>query len=234
MNILIVEDEAPAARRLRRLVTAELGLEIDDIAVADNLDVAQQIIRETRIDLLLLDLDLSGLDGFDVLRATGAKKPATVIVSANIDRALDAFDHDVVDFVAKPVSAERLSRALARVREAQSGEMRLIVRAQGRTDIIPASLIVRISGAGDYIEIATTGGHIYLHDDRLEVLEKRLPPSFLRVHRSYIVNMAYALQLRTMDRDRRVLVMRNGEEIPVSRRRMSATRAALETLAASR
>jgi two-component system, LytTR family, response regulator len=234
MNILIVEDEAPAARRLRRLVAAELGLEIDDIAVADNLDTAQQIIRETRIDLLLLDLDLSGLDGFDVLRATGAKKPATVIVSANIDRALDAFDHDVVDFVAKPVSAERLSRALARVREAQSGEMRLIVRAQGRTDIIPASQIVRISGAGDYIEIATTGGQIYLHDDRLEALEKRLPPSFLRVHRSYIVNMAYALQLRTMDRDRRVLVMRNGEEIPVSRRRMSATRAALETLATSR
>lgn len=234
MNILIVEDEAPAARRLRRLVAADLGLEIDDIAVADNLDVAQQIIRETRIDLLLLDLDLSGLDGFDVLRATGAKKPATVIVSANIDRALDAFDHDVVDFVAKPVSAERLSRALARVREAQSGEMRLIVRAQGRTDIIPASQIVRISGAGDYIEIATTGGQIYLHDDRLEALEKRLPPSFLRVHRSYIVNMAYALQLRTMDRDRRVLMMRNGEEIPVSRRRMSATRAALEALAASR
>jgi two-component system, LytTR family, response regulator len=228
MNILIVEDEAPAARRLRRLVAAELGLAIDDIAVADNLDDAQQIISETRIDLLLLDLDLSGLDGFDVLRATGADRPATVIVSANIDRALDAFDHDVVDFVAKPVSAERLSRALDRVREARSGEMRLIVRAQGRTDIVPVSMIVRFSGAGDYTEIATTGGLSFLHDDTLEVLEKRLPPSFLRVHRSYIVNMAHALQLRVMDRERRVLVMNNGEEIPVSRRRMRATKLALE------
>ncbi len=234
MKILIVEDEAPAARRLRRLVAAELAVDIDDIAVAESLDIAQRLIRETKIDLMLLDLDLSGHDGFEILRAAATDQPATVIVSANIDRALDAFDHDVVDFVPKPVSAERLSRALARVREARSGEMRLIVRAQGRTDIIPISLIVRFSGAGDYIEISTASGQCFLHDDTLEVLEKRLPASFLRIHRSYIVNMAHAHQLRVIDRDRRVLVMNNGEEIPVSRRRMRATRIALETLAAPR
>lgn len=228
MNILIVEDEAPAARRLRRLVAADLKIDPNVIAVVDTLDAARQYIAERRVNVLFLDLDLSGRDGFELLQAARTDIIATVIVSANVHRAVDAFDHNVVDFVAKPVSATRLSRALARAREARSGEMRLVVHSQGRTDIIPASKIVHISGAVDYVEVFVETDQSFLHNEKLDILEKSLPASFVRAHRSHIVNMSHVIQLRVLGRDQHALLTASGKEIPVSRRRARAVRTALE------
>lgn len=230
MRVLIVEDEAPAARRLRRLVAADLAVDPDDIAIADTLEKARQFIAGGHTDLLLLDLDLSGRDGFDVLRGICSAAPPTIIVSANTDRAVAAFDHEVIDFVAKPVSAERLSRALARAKDARAGEARLVIRAQGRTDIVPIGVIVRLSGAGDYVEVTTAGGQTYLHDEKLNILEKRLPPSFMRVHRSHIVNMVHVAQLRHLERGRRIIITHDGGEIPISRRRVNAVSTAFASI----
>ncbi len=233
MNVLIVEDEAPAARRLRRLVSAELGIESEDIWLADNLDSACRILAEKTVELLLLDLDLSGHDGFEALRGEETNPPATVIVSANIDRALEAFDHDVVDFVSKPVSEQRLARALTRAREARSSEMRLIIRSLSRTEIIPIVTIVRISGADDYVEVATTDGRCLLHYDRLDKLERQLPSMFIRTHRSHIINMTQALRFVTAGQGGPMMIMQNDDEIPISRRRIRTVKNAFSKLASS-
>lgn len=227
MNVLIVEDEAPAARRLRRLVANELAIDADDIVLADSLDKACQCLAESSVELLLLDLDLSGRDGFEALRSVGVNHPATVIVSANVDRALEAFDHDVIDFVSKPVSAERLSRALTRVREARSEEMRLVIRSLGRTDIIRVSDIVRFAGADDYVEVVTTGGRSLLHYDRLDKLERQLPPSFVRTHRSHIINTQQVLQLLVIGRGQHAVETSDNQHVPVSRRRLRTVKKAL-------
>ncbi len=224
MNVLIVEDEAPAARRLRRLVANELAMDIDDIVLADTLDKACRCLAETPIELLLLDLDLSGRDGFEALRSVGENQPATVIVSANVDRALEAFDHDVIDFVSKPVSAERLSRALNRVREARSEEMRLMIRSLGCTEIVQVSNIIRFAGADDYVEVVTTDGRSLLHYDRLDKLERQLPPSFVRTHRSHIINTHQVLQLRAIGRGQYVMETSDDQQIPISRRRLRAVK----------
>ncbi len=232
--MLIVEDEAPAARRLRRLVCSELSLDTDQCTLVDNLPDAARILAERHFDLLLLDLDLSGRDGLELLRTARSEPVAAVIVSANVDRALDAFDHDVVDFVAKPISAERLSRALARARERRAGEMRLVIRSLGRTDILPVRQVVRIAGADDYAEVTVSDGATYLHSETLDVLEKRLPPTFVRVHRSHLVNLEYVSQVRTLGSGRHCLVTRDEQEIPVSRRKWSGVREAVERFSGER
>lgn len=227
MKILIVEDEAPAARRLRRLVAAELTLDPDSILLIDNIQEAKAYLEQTAVDLLLLDLDLSGRDGFELLQNSGVSQSATIIVSANVDRALEAFDQEVVDFVPKPVSTERLSRALIRAREADKGEQRLTIRSQGKTDIIEVRTISHVSGADDYVEVVTVTGDRLLHYDRLEAMEKSLPVDFLRVHRSHIVNMKHVVKMQNMGDRQRLLITIDGSEVPVSRSNVKRVLAAL-------
>lgn len=224
MNVLIVEDEAPAARRLHRLVAAELRIKSNEITIIDNLSAANQHIAQHHVDLLLLDLDLSGHDGFDTLRNIKKTQPVTIIVSANVDRALEAFDHQVVDFVSKPVSAPRLSQALNRALEARSEDMRLVIRSLGRVDVVVVSRIVRLSGADDYVEIMTNDGRCLLHSDRLDALERNLPPSFIRTHRSHIVNMEYVTQLLVTGKNQQVVVTSLGEQVPISRRKLGSVK----------
>jgi two-component system response regulator LytT len=223
MNVLIAEDEAPAARRLERLVRDRLGDRVTRIAVASTVEAARAARAASRIDLLLLDLNLNGADGFSLLDT--AVRPCTIVVSANSSRAIDAFDHAVIDFVAKPVSAERLGlaidRALDRTTARAPGQASLAVRSAGRIDLAPFAEIVALSGADDYVEVVLADGRRFLHDTRLNDLERRLPPGFVRVHRSHIANTAHLRAIRTLANRRRMLELAGGAQIPVSRRRLA-------------
>ena len=223
MNVLIAEDEAPAARRLERLVRDRLGDRITGIAVAATVEAARTALAASRIDLLLLDLNLNGADGFSLLDA--AVRPRTIVVSANSSRAIDAFDHAVIDFVAKPVSAQRLGlaldRALDRTTARTPGQTSLAVRSAGRIDLAAFADIVALSGADDYVEVVLADGRRLLHDTRLNDLERRLPPGFVRVHRSHIANTAHLRCIRTLANRRRMLELAGGARIPVSRSRLA-------------
>jgi DNA-binding LytR/AlgR family response regulator len=223
MNVLIVEDEAPAARRLERMVRAHLDKRIETLSLASTLEAARAELASRRTDLLLLDLNLNGADGFSLLEAD--VRPPTIVVSANSSRAIDAFDHAVIDFVAKPVSAERLAIALDRAIERQAartpGHASLAVRSAGRIDLAAFADIVSLSGADDYVEVALRDGRRFLHDTRLQELEQRLPPAFLRVHRSHICNTAY-IEALTHSGGRGLLQLKGGISLPVSRSRLSA------------
>jgi two-component system response regulator LytT len=223
MNVLIAEDEAPAARRLERLLRDRLGERVTHIAIAFTVETARAALAASRIDLLLLDLNLNGADGFSLLDT--AVRPRTIVVSANSSRAIDAFDHAVIDFVAKPVSAERLSlaidRALDRTTVRAPGQASLAVRSAGRIDLAPFADIVALSGADDYVEVILADGRRFLHDTRLNDLERRLPPGFVRVHRSHIANTAHLRAIRTLANRRRMLELAGGAQIPVSRSRLA-------------
>lgn len=228
MNVLIAEDEAPAARRLERMVRESLGQRIGDLTVASTVEAASTALASSRVDLLLLDLNLNGADGFSILNS--AHRPPTIVVSANCSRAIDAFDHAVIDFVAKPVSAERLGKALDRALDRSfrpPGQASLAVRSAGRIDLAAFTDIVALSGADDYVEVVLADGRRFLHDTSLQDLERRLPPGFVRVHRSHIVNAAHVRNVRTLPGRRRTLELVGGAEIPVSRSRTAAVAALL-------
>jgi len=222
MNVLIAEDESPAARRLERLVREQLGDRLTGIAVAATVDAARAALAASRIDLLLLDLNLNGADGFSILDA--GPRPRTIVVSANSSRAIDAFDRAVVDFVTKPVSPERLATALSRVTEdgpaSTPGKATLAVRSAGRIELAAFADIVSLSGADDYVEVSLADGRRFLHDTSLRDLELRLPAGFVRVHRSHIANTAHLRAIRTLPGRRRVLDLSGGACVPVSRNRL--------------
>jgi len=226
MNVLIVEDEAPAARRLERMVRERLAPRTVALTVANTVETARQTLDSTIVDILLLDLNINGADGFSILDSV--RRPPTIVVSANASRAIDAFDHAVIDFVAKPVSADRLAIALDRALDRSTVRSpSLAVRSAGRIDLAAFADIVALSGADDYVEVILADGRRFLHDTSLGDLERRLPAGFVRVHRSHIVNAAHVRSIRTLPGRRRVLGLTGGAEIPVSRSHAAAVSALL-------
>lgn len=229
MNVLIAEDEAPAARRLERLVRERLGARLTVLVIAATIEDATAALAASRIDLLLLDLNLNEVDGFSLLDAP--KRPRTIVVSANSSRAIDAFDHAVVDFVTKPVSPDRLAIALDRALDSSPvrtpGKATLAVRSAGRIHLAAFADIVSFCGADDYVEVVLADGRRFLHDTRLRDLELRLPPGFVRVHRSHIANTTHLKAIRTLPGQRGVLDLSGGTSVPVSRNRLRKVKSLL-------
>jgi DNA-binding LytR/AlgR family response regulator len=210
MRIAIVEDEAIIARRLERMVRGIVGEATID--VASSFDAALQLTRAP-IDLLFLDLNLHGRDGFALLEEAAAARFQTVVVSAHHDQALRAFEYGVTDFVAKPWSEERLRRAIERVRGGRTSAARTLMVRKGRElRAVAVDDIDTIRGADDYSELHLRDGSLHLHAKSLSALETLLPDSFLRVHRSWIVNLARVRGTRSD-----AVVMQSGAVIPVGR-----------------
>lgn len=216
MRIAIVEDEAVVARRLERMVRDIVGGE-SAIELAPTFGAALDLVRGRTLDLLFLDLNLNGRDGFRLLEEAVAAPFQTVVVSAHHEQALRAFEYGVTDFVAKPWSEARLRLAIERVtkREPRGGTKRLVVRKGRDTRSIDVAQIVYVRGADDYSEIRLADGTSHLHEKSLTALEAVLPAGFVRVHRSYIVNIARARGLRHADRP--VIVLDDGTLIPIGR-----------------
>lgn len=220
MRLLLVEDEASAMRRLMRLVREHLG---DNALLTgvDNAAAAIERLGDAAFDGVLLDLNLNGRNGFEVMQAVG--ETPCIVVSAYADRSLEAFDHAVMDFVPKPIVPARLAKALDRLATTGAGPRRssLIVRIAGRTEIVDCDQVLRIQGADDYAELVTIDGRHLLHDGSLALLERRLPPHFIRTHRSHIVNVIHVRALVRQDAGVSIR-LDCGEFAPVSRRRLPA------------
>jgi len=211
MRIAIVEDEAIIARRLERMVREIVGTAT--VSHATTFDDAMRVTR-TPLDLLFLDLNLNGRDGFRLLEEAAASNFQTVVVSAHHEQALRAFEYGVTDFVAKPWTEERLRRAIERVRGRESSNAKTLVVRKGRElRAIAVADIVFIRGADDYSELHLADGSVHLHEKSLTALESLLPETFLRVHRSYIANLA---RIRGIRGGTGALMM-DGTVVPVGR-----------------
>ena len=234
MRVLIVEDEAPAHRRLRRLVQTTLGYEHSLIEVAESLRDAQRLLDGMTWDVVLLDLDLSGRDGFELVgRFPSASPTQIIVVSAYPQRAIEAFEHAVVDFVRKPVSASRLAQALGRVRRELVGDAApaLVVRRRGSVELVRVERVLYASGADDYVELHLDDGRCVLHDETLDELEDQCASDFMRVHRSHLVNLRHVARLVSVDAESRQVELTGGLTLPVSRRRYAMVEERVRTFA---
>jgi two-component system response regulator LytT len=210
VRIAIVEDEAVVARRLERMVREIVS--DATIEIAPSFDAALEATRSP-LDLLLLDLNLNGRDGFGLLEEAAASRFQTVVVSAHHEQALRAFEYGVTDFVAKPWTEERLRRAIDRTRaQAPSPARTLVVRKGRELRTIAVADVVFVRGADDYAELHLADGSVHLHEKSLTALESLLPDSLVRVHRSYIASLTRVACVRA-----RALVMTSGSVVPVGR-----------------
>jgi two-component system, LytTR family, response regulator LytT len=223
MRLLIAEDEPVIARRLERLSRKILEDRVDTLRVAPSFSSAQSLLAEQPFDVVFLDLNLDGADGMELLRAAVAGSFHTIVVSANVDRAVDAFAHGVLDFVPKPFTEVRLAQALARVKAtatlAPFATQLLAVRKLGRIELVRIEDVLFARGAGAYSELVLESGRVELHDKSLERLEAILPPVFARIHKSYLVRMSAIRALHAQEGSHYEAELRTGLRLPVGRQR---------------
>lgn len=221
MRILIVEDEALVAKRIERLTRQILGNKISAITIQSTLTGASVYISENQIDLLLLDLNLSGKNGFEILQQITAESFHTIIISANADRALEAFEYGVLDFVGKPFTVERLQKAFARYENIDKNSSYhtkyLSIKKGDKLHLIDIEKVIFIKGSGVYSEINTTGNESLLHNKSLNNLDSILPSYFVRIHKSFLINLRFASHFKVYGAGRYEVIMKTNEALPVSR-----------------
>lgn len=233
MDILIVEDEALAARRLERMTAELLGAAAGSLTIKSSLAGAEEHLAGHRADLVLLDLNLNGASGFELLSCMAAGSFHTIVVSASLDQAVKAFEYGVLDFVPKPYDRERLKKAFDRLRSAvpaPSPGMRLLaVKNLGAVRLIPVESVRFFKGADDYVELHLTNGTLELYAKSMESLSRLLPPTYCRIHKSYMVNLLDAKEISVHGGGKYELELRDGTLLPVSRTHYQAIRARLES-----
>ena len=202
------------------MVREILGDRAGSVAVKESLADAGEYLFEKPIDLLLLDLNLNGEDGYDLLKLAAAGSFQTIVVSANSDRAIEAFQYGVVDFVAKPFDLERLRLALDRASVKGPGQAPakfLSIRKHGKVELVPVENIAYLQGAGDYVEVHMSDGRMELHSKTLETLAGLLPPHFERIHKSYIADMRAMKGIVLQGSGKYAMETNSGRLVPISR-----------------
>lgn len=223
MNILIIEDEQVIAKRLLRMTKAYFGKELDLIDHCDSLANGLNYIEQNKIDLLLLDLNLNGENGFDVLQNVLSRSFHTIIVSAYKDKAIEAFEYGVLDFVPKPFSQQRLNQALSRTVQDSPPELKnqgikfLSIVKSGHQHLIEIEKLKYIKGARVYTEIFLQNGSKEIHNKSLDTLVQLLPPNFERIHKSYIVDIKQVIELNAESGGKYTAILKSGDQLPVSR-----------------
>ncbi|WPB79979.1 LytTR family DNA-binding domain-containing protein [Archangium violaceum] len=229
MRVLIVEDEPMAARRLERLCQELLDPGSPPPLVRASLAEAREVLAERTVELVLLDLNLSGEDGFRLLEEAAAGSFHTVVVSASADQALRAFEFGVLDFVAKPYTRERLAKALTRVQGRAAAPLRILsVRKGGGIVRVPLESVAYIQGAGDYAELVLRDGRTELSEKSLERLEALLPTDFVRIHRSYLIPLQEVVRLVSQEGSRTAVELKSGTQLRVGRSRVKALKELLD------
>jgi DNA-binding LytR/AlgR family response regulator len=223
MKVLIIEDEARIAWQLERMTRRHFEENISAISVCDSLQKGLAYIAANQIDLLLLDLNLNGENGFNMLETMVAGSFHTIIVSANTDKAITAFAYGVLDFVPKPFDESRLTQAFKKLSvnaAKNTSEIKyLAIKKAGNIQLVPIGDLDYIKGSGIYSELHLSNGKKELHDKSLEALEQLLPGSFVRIHKSYIILFSHAERIMIEPGSKYQLLLRNGETLPIGRSR---------------
>mgnify|MGYP000116422428 CR=1 FL=1 len=219
-RILIVDDDPTARTHLERLLK-ELGQ--DQVETAENAYALLDRIRDSPPEVVFLDIRMPGLSGLDALRALNAlpQRPRVVLVSAFDEHALEAFEAAAFDYLLKPVDPDRLRKTLERLAaEPLPGPpSRLALPTADRVVLLDPDQILYVQAQGDLIRVVTREG-TYEARTTLREVARRLPPArFLRVHRSYLVNLDHVVELHPFFSGTMLLRLDDPQrtEIPVSR-----------------
>ncbi len=230
IRALIVDDEAPARSELRYLLASHADVEV--VAEAAGAAEALALVSEHALDVVFLDIELPGATGLQAAPLVRERRdaPAVVFVTAHAGYAASAFAVEAFDYLLKPVDPDRLARVLERLRERSTeGALpleRIPVVAAGGTELLDVTEVHYVQADGDYSRIHTYDRSL-LCTASLRELEQRLPAGrFLRIHRSYLVNIAKVAGVRRADPDRLRLQLADEArtELDVARRQARAIR----------
>ena len=235
VRTVIVDDEPLARRRIRTILAKQPGVEI--VAEASNGTTAVAAIMEQRPALVLLDIQMPGQDGFDVLRTITAAglQPLVVFITAHDEHAIRAFDVQALDYVLKPVTEERVltavSRAIARLAEHRRADLseeftalldrvdrsrretRIPVRGERGVRLVPVSEIQWIEAEADLVKLHTARGAHVLRTTMTDVEQQVPRTQFVRVHRGAIVNVDCIQEIQPLFKGDYVIVLKNGAQV---------------------
>lgn len=221
MIICIVEDEPVIAQRIERLLTVILENKITRIKHFSDLESAKSYIISNPINLMFLDLNLKGKDGFDIFKELETHSFHTIIISAYSEKAIDAFQFPVADFIEKPFDKERLEKALSKIKlleKSSNVSSRFIsIKREGEIKLLDIEEIMYIKGASVYSEIFLKNDKTELHHSNLEKIDILLPENFIRVHKSYIINIFFVEKFKSYGGSKYSVILKNSTELPVSR-----------------
>lgn len=232
IRTVIVDDEPLARELLREFLAEQKAFEL--VAECANGFDAVKAVSEHDPDLLLLDIQMPKLDGFEVLDLLD-RSPIVVFITAHDDYAIRAFEVHALDYLLKPFTAERFRDVMRRVRERIEGGarqtglavrtslretplQRILVRLEeGRIEVIPVSRLDYAEAQDDFVLLVTAGKQLR-KQQTLGQLEGELDPArFVRIHRSYLLNLDRLERVEPYAKDSRVAVLRDGTKLPISR-----------------
>jgi two-component system LytT family response regulator len=240
LRVIIVDDEPLARAVVREYLGAHSGVTI--VAECGNGFDAVKAVTELAPDLMFLDVQMPKLDGFEVLELLGRTVPV-IFTTAYDQYALRAFDVHAVDYLLKPFSEERLAEALSRARVRLAGREgagegeapldvdalvesgrprqgpleRVLIRDGAQVHVIPVDRIDFVEAQDDYVSFLADGKS-FLKDQTMAAVEASLDPlRFVRIHRSYLLNIERIARVELYAKDSRIAILRDGRKLPVSR-----------------
>ena len=234
LRVVIVDDEELARRVLVEMLAGHPDIEV--VTECSDGFEAVRAVSEHRPDLILLDIQMPKLNGFEVLELLGEAVPV-IFVTAYDQHAIRAFDVHAVDYLLKPFDEERLSDALARARERigrseplpvreilssrrddpSDPVQRILIRDRADVHIIPVEQVDYIEAQDDYVAVRA-GGKSRLKEQTLAELEQTLDAtSFVRIHRRYLLQVDRLARIETTATNSRIAVLTDGSRLPISR-----------------
>lgn len=234
IRAIIVDDEDLARVSLKLSLNKFEHISIVDECV--NGFEAIKSVKKYKPDVLFLDIQMPKLNGFDVVELLAEDTPNIIFVTAYDEYAIKAFDANALDYLLKPVNQERLKVAIERLDEKIATRVkpkyqhvmqnlsqnnlplqRILVKENTKVNVIPVNEISHIEAQDDYVLIHTKH-KTYIKNERISRLETELDPQiFLRLHRSYLVNLDYISRIESYSKDSKLVKLNNGIEVPVSR-----------------
>ncbi|NNM32070.1 MAG: response regulator transcription factor [Gemmatimonadetes bacterium] len=245
LRTLIVDDEPPARAKVARILTTRDDVEVVGEA-ADGLEAVERI-RALRPDLVILDIQMPGRTGFDVLASLESDMPYVVFATAYDEHAIRAFEVAAVDYLLKPFNRDRLFTAIDRVQarresegkgpqaalerllalldSATPGELkghleyveRLVVESRGRRILVDVDDVRSLRADGNYVAVHVEGRSYLCRGTLTSYADKLDPRRFIRVHRSVLVNLDRVRELKPIARGDQLLILDDGSEVRMSR-----------------
>ncbi len=236
LKILIIDDEAPARNRLRRMLANIPSVEC--VGEAGTSRKALEIIPSTKANVLLLDISMPGMDGMQLAQTLQESdvSPAIIFCTAWSDRAVQAFECDAVDYLVKPVRAERLTVALEKARrllggfDNDVGALFLRTTLGGKVSLLPLSDVICLLAEDKYTTVVHKKGRLVIDQSLLE-LENEHPSVLVRIHRSSLVAKKFIRGLEKAPNGRHFLQLESCKDrLQVSRRNLPVIRKLIREL----
>lgn len=231
-HVIIIDDEKPARDLIRHFITEYPQLKV--ISEAENGFDGCKLINELKPDLVFLDVQMPKLTGIELLDLLEAPLPFLIFSTAYDQYAVAAFEKNAIDYLLKPYDRNRFNQSIDKflsnpvincldrsiqqnIQEISAALQRIPVRTGSKILVINIDQIKCICAEDDYVKLVTTKGN-YLKQVTMNYLDKSLPQDrFVRIHRSYILNIEFLKQLEIYEREGYMVLTKDGELLPVSR-----------------